>query len=186
MQELRETAPEQDLPDSGMVRAGAFGNVLVRRHLAEAAWQGSKRHKHGLPGTVSNKVLREEENRRFVGGMRSPARAVQRVPGLRAAGAEVRRVFAPFLADHAGVRDMVVKFGSKDFDGPPADVLDGWKKVFQRVLGARDVSTPLDFVEGALAANTAEPTDIGGEVGHVDGNGRDGAVADTAVAIQPI
>ena len=80
-------------------RRGVWGNALVRDRGGDVDAVPDRR-KAARPVThlkvshgnqVTLKATREQENWEAVGGMRNPALAVARVPGLRDAGRRVRR-----------------------------------------------------------------------------------------------
>ena len=131
----------------GFVRVGNFGKSLVRKAPAEVQWQRAKRLKHGLPNIVYNKTRKEEDKRRFIGGMRGPARAVRLVPGLRLVGLGLRAAFRVFAANRPELAEVAADFGDKKFQGPSQEVGTAWRLKLREVLEASPPVPPEDYVE---------------------------------------
>ena len=91
-------------------RQGAWGNQLVRRLPgATDGTDGNGRKKVAKleahvrieqPGKTNKKLEREAENHVAIGGMRNPALAVGKVPGLRHAGKIVRESLELYMRMH--------------------------------------------------------------------------------------
>ena len=66
------------------------------------------------PTITTTKAKKEAENAAAIGGMRNPATAVGRIPGLKTAGAKVRKAIADYCVSHPQLlRDVVHSAGVK-------------------------------------------------------------------------
>lgn len=63
---------------------------------------------------MSKKARREEKNERFIGGMRNPGRALEKLSRLRQVGADVARIWDRFIADYPKALDIARNYGSAD------------------------------------------------------------------------
>ena len=125
-------------------RTGRWGNSIIRIAGGdEGAPQPRPVNLQAMtfeketPKTQTIKARKEYENAVAVGGMRNPAQAVGRVPGLRAAGRKVRAAIEEFCASHPDLlRDIISSAGLKQ-DMVNEMRIDALAEHIGRALGAR-------------------------------------------------
>ena len=85
------------------------------------------------------KEVREEENRRAVGGMRNPRRAVRRLQGLLEVGEDLREDWRSLVEDFPSVMETAKKYGTKKCEVVP-EALEEWKKHLRSYLEVKEVA----------------------------------------------
>ena len=85
---------------------------------------------------VSNKAKREEENNRFIGGMRNPGRAVERLSRARQVGMDVSRIWDRFIADFPRALDIAKNYSSEG-NRPDMEIEMMWKSALKQFFQTR-------------------------------------------------
>ena len=114
-----------------MVRVGTWGNVLVR---SDAVKYETEPISAAAPCVTAptQKARRSQENADCIGGMRSPWKAVRRLPSLAAAGARVREALEAEVNADEGLIGIVDLLGKEVGEG---SVERGWINGEARRLG---------------------------------------------------
>ena len=84
----------------------------------------------------SKKARREEENDRFIGGMRNPGRAVERLSRVQQVGMDVSRIWDRFIMDFPKALDIAKKYGSEG-NGPDMEIEMMWKAALKQFFQTR-------------------------------------------------
>ena len=98
-----------------MVRAGHWGNVLIKTHQhCEVEGEGVVHTR----AQTSRKLMRDEENLRYPGGMRNPEVAISFMLGWKMVGEKIGFLLAPIIKGNSDAYNVGAKFGTKDYSGP--------------------------------------------------------------------
>ena len=85
---------------------------------------------------MSKKARREEENDRFIGGMRNPGRAVERLSRVPQVGMDVSRIWDRFIADFPRALDLAKNYGSEG-NRPDMEIEMMWKSALKQFFQTR-------------------------------------------------
>ena len=88
---------------------------LAEPVVQEAAWEGGPGKFGSLTSLDSKRARRDQENKEAIGGMRRPVWSLERVPGLRAVGREVDRLFEDFVQRVPGAARAAEGYGTEGF-----------------------------------------------------------------------
>ena len=126
-------------------RRGVWGNALVRDRGGDVDAVPDRRKaarlvthlkvSHGNQVTLN--ATREQENWEAVGGLRNPALAVARVPGLRDAGRRVRASLEEYLDMHPDLLVDVTECVERGKDGIAEERIGDLAGQVARAIGAR-------------------------------------------------
>ena len=89
---------------------------------------------------MSKKARREEENERFIGGMRNPGRAVEKLSRMRQVGMDVSRIWDRFLRDYPEALDVAKNYSSGG-NRPNMEVEMAWKAALKQFFQTRPLRT---------------------------------------------
>ena len=85
---------------------------------------------------MSKKARREEENERYIGGMRNPGRAVERLSKMRQVGMDVSRIWDRFIMGYPEALDVAKNYGM-DGSRPNMEVEMAWKGSLKQFFQTR-------------------------------------------------
>ena len=161
-----EIAEVRSSEKSEMIRVGSHGNSLVRRdslplevinnssstHAYKPPLQRTFTFSSPLKGVssvkkfVSPKVL---DNIKCIGGLRSTARSVAKVPQLLELGARIRQRFDTLLDKHPDIQQAVLNAigaaeDSDDSKGPNDSQLELCRNLFWDAMGLAPDNSPVD------------------------------------------
>ncbi|CAK0845264.1 unnamed protein product [Prorocentrum cordatum] len=155
-------------PDSALIRVGQWGNALVRRPTSAGAAAGQPAAQPALAevarpaptaaAPASRQERREQENHLCVGGLRSTAASVARLPRLCALGKEVAALYDDWVSEYPEAAAVVQRFGDKSYTGPGSDLVEVWRSRLREHLGAPP--------EGQTAHEWGRPSPLQAELLH--------------------
>ena len=85
---------------------------------------------------MSKKARREEENERYIGGMRNPGRAVEKLSVLRRVGMDVGRIWDRFIEDYPEALEVAKNYSSQG-NRPNMEVEMAWKGALKQFFQTR-------------------------------------------------
>ena len=82
---------------------------------SKRVWESTQTTQDTRPAVgMSKKARREEENERYIGGMRNPGRAVEKLSRVRQVGMDVSRIWDRFLRDYPEALDIAKNSAATD------------------------------------------------------------------------
>ena len=104
---------------------------------SKRVWEAAQASQDTRPQLgMSKKARREEENDRFIGGMRNPGRAVERLSRVRQVGMDVSRIWDRFIHDYPKALDVAKNYGS-EANRPDMEIEMMWKGALKMFFQTR-------------------------------------------------
>ena len=122
--------------------ASALNMPAGERVIQEAEWQGGPGKFGSMTAHESKKARRDQENKEAIGGMRRPAGALERVPGLRAVGLEIDNLFEEFLVRVPGAARAAEGYGTEGF---AIKHVDEWQRALEAHFGVNSQPPPVQL-----------------------------------------
>ena len=117
---------------------------------SKRVWEAAQASQDTRPQLgMSKKARREEENDRFIGGVRNPGRAVERLSRVQQVGMDVSRIWDRFIHDYPKALDVAKNYGS-EANRPDMEIEMMWKgalKMFFQTRAFTDIILNLESQE---------------------------------------
>lgn len=142
--------------ENSMVLTGKWKNVLKRKSLPQEGRSVRARLEFTTPLKGKRKVAsdKHDEEEQYLGGMRNPRQALQRLPGYRQAGIVIYKVLISHLEKNQELRDACLDaIGCEDANaGPAEDSFADLRKEISEMLDPHIEDVPVDSLDSQLQA----------------------------------